>query len=73
MAKSLKVILLTASVIACSSFNPSMSAPNGRAFTEADILFQRDPRWLGADAALSVPLSEGRILLARISHRFAWE
>ncbi|MDZ7769619.1 MAG: DUF4185 domain-containing protein [Woeseiaceae bacterium] len=41
---------------------PSLGAPMGRAFTEAEMLFQRDPRWLGADAALSVPLSEDRIL-----------
>ncbi|MFC1799742.1 DUF4185 domain-containing protein [Candidatus Eisenbacteria bacterium] len=34
--------------------------PTGRAFTEAEVLFHRDPRWLGADAALSVPLGDGR-------------
>jgi hypothetical protein len=26
------------------------------------VLFHRDPRWLGSDAAYSVPLGEGRIL-----------
>lgn len=33
-----------------------------RAFVEADGLFQQDPRWLGADGALSISLSDGRIL-----------
>jgi len=32
----------------------------GRAFNEAEELFHQDPRWLGADAALSVPLGNGR-------------
>ncbi len=32
----------------------------GRAFHEAEELFHRDPRWLGADAALSIPLGNGR-------------
>ncbi|HET6603423.1 MAG TPA: DUF4185 domain-containing protein [Xanthomonadaceae bacterium] len=62
MAKWLILILSTVSAIACSSLDPTLSGPTGRAFAEADMLFQRDPRWLGADAALSVPLSEGRIL-----------
>lgn len=35
----------------------------GRAWPEADALFHRgDPRWLGADAAYSVDLGDGRIL-----------
>ena len=29
---------------------------------QADALFHRDPRWLGSDAAFSVPLRDGRIL-----------
>jgi hypothetical protein len=29
---------------------------------EADALFHRDPRWLGADAAFSIPLGDDRIL-----------
>ena len=29
---------------------------------KADALFHRDPRWLGSDAAFSVPLQDGRIL-----------
>jgi hypothetical protein len=29
---------------------------------QADVLFHRDPRWLGSDGAFSVPLHDGRIL-----------
>jgi hypothetical protein len=29
---------------------------------QADVLFHRDPRWLGSDAAYSTPLRDGRIL-----------
>jgi hypothetical protein len=34
----------------------------GEAWPEADRLFRQDPRWLGADAAFSVPLGDGRVL-----------
>jgi hypothetical protein len=34
----------------------------GRAFPEAEAIFHKDPRWLGADAALSIPLGRDRIL-----------
>ena len=50
------MIVVTLVAIACSLSQP------GRAFVEADRLFHRDPRWLGADAALSVPLSKDRTL-----------
>jgi hypothetical protein len=33
-----------------------------RAFPEGDRLFHADPRWLGGDAAISVPLSQDRTL-----------
>lgn len=33
-----------------------------RALPEAEQVFHRDPRWLGADAALSVPITSGRTL-----------
>ncbi|MEO6326530.1 MAG: hypothetical protein ABIT01_03635, partial [Thermoanaerobaculia bacterium] len=33
----------------------------GTAWPEADVLFHRDARWLGADAAYSIPLDDGRI------------
>jgi hypothetical protein len=55
-------ILATVAAIACSSWHCPPSTPAGRAFREADGLFHRDPRWLGADGALSVPLSEHRLL-----------
>ncbi len=32
------------------------------AWPEADLLFHRDPHWLGADAAFSVDLGHGRVL-----------
>ncbi len=37
-------------------------APVGRDFSAADSLFRRDRRWLGGDAALTIPLSAGRTL-----------
>jgi hypothetical protein len=39
--------------------NPAYSA---QAWPEADALFHRDPRWLGADGAYSVYLGAGRVL-----------
>lgn len=46
---------------------PKASCAPAKSFTaaawpEADALFHRDPRWLGADAAYSVELGPGRIL-----------
>jgi hypothetical protein len=35
---------------------------SGTAWPEADALFHREPRWLGADAAFSVPLGNERVL-----------
>src|SRR5262249_17081301 len=31
-------------------------------WAQADVLFRRDPRWLGSDGAYSIPLTGGRIL-----------
>ncbi len=59
-AARLTWILVTLSVIVCSTSRPTPIRPTGHAFTEAEVLFHRDPRWLGADAALSVPLANGR-------------
>ena len=59
-ARFMWMILVTLSAIACSESQPTLHRPEGRAFTEAEVLFHRDPRWLGADAALSVPLGNGR-------------
>lgn len=39
-----------------------LEAQRGRAWPEADRLFRQDPRWLGADAAYSIPLAPDRIL-----------
>lgn len=35
---------------------------SGRSLPAADGLFRQDTRWLGADAAYSVPLQDGRVL-----------
>jgi hypothetical protein len=58
----LSLALMTLAVVACLSLGCIASGPAGRAFVEAERLFHQDPRWLGADGALSVRLSEGRIL-----------
>ncbi len=39
---------------------PAQRNPTGRAFTAAEQLFRQDTRWLGADAALSIPLDHNR-------------
>lgn len=36
--------------------------PIGKEYTDAEVIFRKDPRWLGADAALSIPLTDNRIL-----------
>ena len=41
---------------------PGRPVATGRAWPEADAFFRRDPRWWGADAAYSVPLSNDRTL-----------
>ncbi len=41
---------------------PAQPPPRAVQWPEADVLFRRDPRWLGGDAAYSVPLNDGRIL-----------
>jgi hypothetical protein len=40
----------------------SSTLPKAVQWPEADVLFRREPRWLGGDAAYSVPLNDGRIL-----------
>lgn len=57
---TLTAVMLSAIVSASSQ--PATSGPTGRAFVGADRLFHRDVRWLGADGALSVPLSNARTL-----------
>ena len=62
MALRRTLLLVTLAVVACSVGCPRVIYPPGRAFPEAEALFHQDPRWLGADAALSVPLGAGRTL-----------
>ncbi len=59
-AMRLTLILVASWTIVCSTSHAAAISPTGRAFTEAEELFRRDPRWLGADAALSIPLADGR-------------
>ncbi len=40
----------------------SAPAPLGRSLQEFEPLFRSDPRWLGADAALTIPVAPDRIL-----------
>jgi hypothetical protein len=49
--------LVVGSVGGCGS-----STTRARAWPEADVLFHRDARWLGADAAYSVALGDARTL-----------
>jgi len=58
----LLLILVALAAVACLSIGCIASGPTGRAFPEAERLFHQDPRWLGGDGALSVRLSDNRIL-----------
>lgn len=60
----LALILLSLLVVvgSCISLPPTLNQPEGRTFAAADVLFHRGPRWLGADAAVSVPLGPDRTL-----------
>ncbi|MCJ7531948.1 MAG: DUF4185 domain-containing protein [Anaerolineales bacterium] len=58
----LLLILLSLAVVSCLSIGCIASRPAGRAFVEAERLFHQDPRWLGGDGALSIRLSDSRIL-----------
>jgi hypothetical protein len=58
----LLLVLLALAVVSCLSIGCIASGPTGRAFGEAERLFHQDPRWLGGDGALSVRLSDNRIL-----------
>jgi hypothetical protein len=53
-----RVFALALAASACSHAPP----PPSQRWPEADALFRREPRWLGADAAFSVPMGDGRIL-----------
>ncbi len=56
------LIFVFASSIACASSHKTTRHFSGRAFLEAETLFHQDPRWLGSDAALSIPLDKNRTL-----------
>jgi hypothetical protein len=62
MPMRLLLILLTLAVVASLSIGCVASRPTGLAFVEAERLFHQDPRWLGGDGALSIRLSDNRIL-----------
>lgn len=49
-------------LVSCASLKPAASGYSGRPWEEAESLFHQDARWLGADAALSIPLGNGRTL-----------
>ncbi|TAJ17340.1 MAG: hypothetical protein EPO68_09660, partial [Planctomycetota bacterium] len=66
-AATLVVAAVTAvAVAACSAPAPAPASaparPVGYAWPKAERMFHRDPRWLGADAALTIPLDEERTL-----------
>jgi len=58
----LLLILSALAAVACLSIGCIASGPTGRPFAEAERLFHQDPRWLGGDGALSIRLSDDRIL-----------
>lgn len=55
-------IALAASGLCGATQSGRAVAGSGRAFEAAEVLFRRDPRFLGADAALSIPLGPGKTL-----------
>ncbi|MBL0170326.1 MAG: DUF4185 domain-containing protein [Gemmatimonadaceae bacterium] len=60
------IALLGITASACDSSTtiapPVALTAVGRAYAAADTLFRQDRRWLGGDAALTIPLSSGRTL-----------
>jgi hypothetical protein len=58
----LLLILLALAAVACLSIGCIATRPIGRPFPEAERLFHQDPRWLGGDGAMSIRLSDNRIL-----------
>ena len=45
-----------------ANFRDATIAVKARQWPQADVLFHRDPSWLGSDADYSLPLGDGRIL-----------
>jgi len=58
----LLLVFLALAVVASLALGCIAGRPTGRAFVEAERLFHQDPRWLGGDGALSIRLSDNRIL-----------
>jgi hypothetical protein len=68
-AVAVRALLLWVALCVCSAGCASPPAtkaipepPAATAWPQADALFRRDPRWLGGDAAVTIPLDRGRIL-----------
>jgi hypothetical protein len=55
-------LLLMPWFVSCVTRGPAMQENTGRSWVEAEALFRKDPRWLGADAALTIPLDADRTL-----------
>lgn len=62
--RQLRRILAVSSVLVSgwTSLQAASTDPVGRAFEEAEVLFHQDPRWLGADGANSIPLTDEHTL-----------
>lgn len=60
LARVFSSLALALVLAACAAVAPQGALP--RLYPEADRIFHADPRWLGGDAAISVPLGKGRIL-----------
>ena len=68
--RPMRRLLLPLALVACDVIPPramtgdagTYCASSAQAWREADALFQRDPAWLGADAAYSVDLGQKRVL-----------
>ena len=58
------ILFLLANLISCctSLQKKSMNNPVAKEYQDAEAIFHKDPRWLGSDAALSIPIAENRIL-----------
>src|SRR5262245_30964597 len=58
------LLLTVIAVSGCGGMHRAASRISVRAtqWPQADVLFHRDPRWLGSDADYSVPMHDGRIL-----------
>ena len=58
------IVLLTTLLLICSSqvIGQALEISEAKIWREGEALFKQDSRWLGADGAISYPLSENRIL-----------